>query len=73
MKNFLRIALGIAMIFAGIGHLTFVREAFQAQVPDFVPFSKDFTVISSGIVEISFGLAMVFLVKQKQFKILINQ
>ncbi|WP_417428266.1 hypothetical protein [Halpernia sp.] len=67
MKNFLRIALGIAMIFAGIGHLTFVREIFQAQVPDFVPFSKDFTVISSGIVEISFGLAMVFLVKQKEY------
>lgn len=67
MKNFIRIALGLAMIVAGMGHLTFMRDTFQVQVPDFVPFSKDFTVIVSGIVEISFGLAMVFLAKQKQY------
>ena len=67
MKNFIRIALGLAMIGAGIGHLTFVRDTFQVQVPDFVPFSKDFVVIASGIVEISFGLAMVFLAKQKEY------
>ena len=67
MKNIIRICLGLAMIFAGIGHLSFVRETFQAQVPDWVPFSKDFTVLASGVVEILFGLAMVFLVKQKQY------
>ncbi|SFI36923.1 DoxX family protein [Halpernia frigidisoli] len=67
MKNFIRIAMGLAMIFAGIGHLTFLRDTFQVQVPDFVPFSKDFVVIASGIVEILFGLAMVFLTKQKEY------
>lgn len=67
MKNFIRIALGLAMIFAGVGHLSFVRETFQAQVPDWVPFSKDFVVLASGVVEILFGLAMVFLAKQKEY------
>jgi uncharacterized membrane protein len=67
MKDFIRISLGLAMIFAGIGHLSFVRETFQAQVPDWVPFSKDFVVLASGVVEILFGLAMVFLAKQKKY------
>ena len=67
MKNFIRIALGIAMIGAGVGHLSFARETFQAQVPDWVPFSKDFVVLASGVVEILFGLAMVFLAKQKEY------
>jgi uncharacterized membrane protein len=67
LKNFIRISLGLAMIFAGIGHLSFVRETFQAQVPDWVPFSKDFVVLASGVVEILFGLAMVFLAKQKKY------
>lgn len=59
--------MGLMMIAAGIGHLTIFREVFQVQVPDWVPFSKDFTVLASGIVEILFGLAMVFLAKQKQY------
>lgn len=67
MKNFIRIALGLAMIGAGIGHLSFLRDTFQVQVPDWIPFSKDFVVLASGIVEISFGLAMVFLVKRKEY------
>ncbi|MFC6266748.1 DoxX family protein [Frigoriflavimonas asaccharolytica] len=66
MKNVIRIGMGLAMIVAGIGHLTFVRKTFQAQVPDFVPFSKDFTVLASGFVEIAFGLAMVLGGKKKQ-------
>ncbi|MBC7556857.1 MAG: hypothetical protein H7195_07840, partial [Chryseobacterium sp.] len=67
MKNFIRIVLGLAMIGAGIGHLSFARETFQAQVPDWIPFSKDFVVLASGVVEISFGFAMVFLAKQKEY------
>ncbi|MGS0747882.1 DoxX family protein [Halpernia sp. GG3] len=67
MKNFIRVALGLAMIGAGIGHLSFLRGTFQVQVPDGIPFSKDFVVLASGIVEISFGLAMVFLAKQKEY------
>ena len=49
------------MFMAGIGHLTVQREVFQAQVPDWVPLSKDLVVILSGIVEFGFGLALVFL------------
>lgn len=66
MKNIVRIGMGLAMIAAGIGHLTFLRKTFQAQVPDFVPFSKDFTVLASGVVEIIFGLAMIFGGKRKR-------
>ena len=54
------------MILEGIGHLTYARETFQAQVPDWIPLSKDFTVLASGVVEILLGLAMVFLVKKKK-------
>lgn len=49
------------MIFAGIGHLTFARREFRAQVPDFVPLPPDFTVLASGAVEIALGTAIVLL------------
>lgn len=67
-QNIMRILLGSAMIFAGIGHLTFKRQEFQAQVPRWLtndPAFMDFVVLSSGIVEIIFGLAMVFLWKHQ--------
>ncbi len=53
------------MVMAAIGHLTFQREEFQAQVPDWVPLSKDLVVILSGVVELILGLAMIFWTKQK--------
>ncbi len=68
LQNAFRILLGSAMVFAGIGHLTFLRADFQAQVPRWLPTSPafmDFVVLSSGVVEICFGLAMIFLVKHK--------
>lgn len=55
------------MLLAGIGHLTYARETFQAQVPDWIPLSKDFVVLASGVVEILLGLSMIFLVKQKKY------
>lgn len=67
-QNVFRVILGLSMVFAGIGHLTFLRAEFQTQVPRWLPGSPafmDFVVISSGIVEISFGLAMMLLVKHK--------
>src|SRR6187402_3203379 len=63
-----RILLGLLMTFAGIGHLTFQRQEFQAQVPGWLPDNPsfiDFVVLSSGVVEITLGLAMMFLIKQK--------
>lgn len=60
IQNITRITLGLFMIFAGIAHLSIQRTEFQAQVPDWIPLSKDLVVILSGIVEIAFGAAMIF-------------
>jgi uncharacterized membrane protein len=65
LQNFIRIFLGLFMITAAIGHFTFQRTDFQAQVPNWVPLDKDLVVILSGIVEILLGLAMVFLTQYK--------
>jgi len=59
LKDLARIALGAGLIFAGIGHLTFSRKEFKAQVPDWVPIKKDDTVVLSGIGEIALGTALV--------------
>ena len=67
-QNVFRVILGLLMIMAGIGHLTFQREEFQAQVPRWLPSNDafmDFVVVASGVVEILLGLAMVLLVKYK--------
>ncbi len=53
------------MVLAAIGHLTFSRAEFQAQVPNWIPLSKDLVVIMSGIIELGFGLAMIFWEKQR--------
>ncbi|MFD2935203.1 DoxX family protein [Spirosoma flavum] len=60
-----RIVLGIFMTFAAIGHFTFQRAEFQAQVPNWIPLSKDIVVLLSGMVELSLGLSMIFWSKQK--------
>lgn len=64
IKTTARIILGASLIFAGVSHLTFARKEFQAQVPDFIPLKKDDTVLSSGIVEIAMGSALVFTPKK---------
>lgn len=56
-----RLALGAFMLFAGISHLTFARDEFQAQVPEFVPLPADITVLASGAVEIALGAALILL------------
>lgn len=58
-----RLLLGAALIFAGVGHLTFARAAFQAQVPTWLPLNPDFVVLASGYVEICLGLALTSLSK----------
>jgi len=65
LQNIFRIILGSFMILAAIGHLTFQRVTFQAQVPDWVPLSKDFVVILSGIVEFGLGLCIIFWQKER--------
>jgi len=51
-----RIALGAALVFAGVGHLGPSRLEFQAQVPTWLPMDADFVVLASGVVEIVLGL-----------------
>ena len=53
------------MVFAGIGHLTFAREEFQAQVPAWVPLRPDVTVLASGVVEIALGASMILLTNRR--------
>jgi len=52
-----RILLGGILAFAGISHLTFARDEFQAKVPDWVP--GDDVVLASGLVEITLGAALI--------------
>ena len=59
MRTIARIALGIALTFAGVSHLTTARAAFQAQVPTWLPLDADFVVIASGVVEILLGLWLI--------------
>lgn len=49
----------------GIGHLTTQRREFQAQVPDWVPLSKDSVVLASGGVQIALGTSLIVLVRRK--------
>ncbi|PWG79945.1 DoxX family protein [Pararcticibacter amylolyticus] len=60
LKDAAAMLLGAGLIFAGTGHLTFARNDFQAQVPDWVPLSKDNTVVYSGIAEIALGSSLLF-------------
>jgi len=60
-RTIARVVLGVFLLFTGIGHLTTQREAFQAQVPTWVPLDPDFVVVASGVVEIALGLALIAL------------
>lgn len=68
IQNIFRILLGLFMTLAGVGHLTFQRQEFLAQVPSWLPQNPiflDFVVLSSGVVEVVLGMSMIFLYKQK--------
>ena len=59
VRSTARVILGGALIIAGLGHLTFARIDFQAQVPDWVGIDKNAVVILSGLVEIALGSALI--------------
>lgn len=54
-----RVGLGAMLLFAGTAHLTFARNEFIAQVPKSLPLDTDFVVVSSGVVELALGTALV--------------
>lgn len=64
-QNIFRVLLGLLLLFTGTGHLTFVRDTFIAQVPDWVPLDKDLVVILSGVVELSLGFSLLLLKKYR--------
>ena len=59
-KSF-QVLLGLALGYAGLGHLTTNRQEFQAQVPNLLKDYADFVVVASGVVEIALGLALLVL------------
>jgi len=65
-KAIARYLLGAALIYAGVGHFTFSRTEFQAQVPPWVPLDADFVVLASGVVEIALGLGLIFISRYKK-------
>ena len=61
LRRIPQVALGAALAYAGIGHLTTNRTEFQAQVPTILKSIADFVVLASGVVEIVLGLSLIFL------------
>ncbi len=59
-----KVALGAALVGAGVGHLTTQRQEFQAQVPEWVPFDPDDVVVWSGYAEIALGAATLLTWRQ---------
>ena len=54
-----QIVLGLALGYAGVGHLGANRVEFRAQVPSLFEEYADFVVVASGVVEIVLGAALV--------------
>ena len=65
LRRFPQIVLGLALAYAGIGHLTTSRQEFQAQVPSLLKDYADFVVLASGVVEIVLGLSLIALWKYR--------
>ena len=51
--------LGLALAYAGVGHLTTSRVEFRAQVPSVFADYADFVVLASGVVEIALGVGLI--------------
>jgi len=66
LQRYFQILLGVSLAYAGSTHLTSSRQEFQAQVPTWLPLDADFVVITSGIVEIILGLALLTLWRYRQ-------
>ncbi len=58
-QNVARLLLGTALLVVGLGHLTWLREEFQAQVPSWLPLDPDAVVVASGVAELALGAALI--------------
>ena len=61
LRRLAQIVLGLALGYAGVGHLGANRVEFQAQVPSVFKEYADFVVLASGVVEIALGSALLAL------------
>jgi uncharacterized membrane protein len=61
LNRLAQIVLGLALGYAGVGHLGANRVEFQAQVPNVLKEYADFVVVASGVVEIALGSALLVL------------
>jgi uncharacterized membrane protein len=59
LRRLPQIVLGLALGYAGVGHLGANRVEFRAQVPSLFEEYADFVVVASGVVEIVLGVALV--------------
>lgn len=59
LQHIFRIVLGLFLCLTGTGHLTWARAEFVAQVPQWIPLSTDFIVITSGVVELLLGVSLI--------------
>ncbi len=66
LRKLTQILLGATLIYTGTLHLTTRRLEFQAQVPPWAPFTPDFIVLASGVVEIALGLALISLQRRRE-------
>lgn len=66
-QTILRTILGLFLLTAGAGHLTWHRTEFLAQVPPWVPLDPDFVVLASGVVEVVLGLSLIFLKNKQEY------
>ena len=64
-RTIARVILGVFLLVAGIGHLTFGREEFSAQVPDWLPLPDDLVVVGSGVAELALGASLIALPRQR--------
>jgi len=65
LRKLPQMVLGLALAYAGVGHLTTSRQEFQAQVPTVFADYADFVVLASGVVEIALGVGLIALWKYR--------
>lgn len=65
IQSIVRVVLGLFLFFAGVSHLTFMRQEFLAQVPNWFPMQPDTVVVLSGMVEILLGVSLLFISKYR--------
>ena len=58
-RDIARWVLAVGLLLAGLSHLGWQRERFQAQVPSWLDVDKDLVVLASGVAEIALGLALL--------------